>query len=106
MYKTQHLNRSIITLKKYNFKCHTINNKILNSPFIVQEVKPSDVPADRSWCNGCGQLFKPDKDKAVYQCPQCDQVINSTISQVMKNKELWLCGFFASIFLLTNKKLS
>ena len=60
----------------------------------MQEVKPSDVPADRSWCNGCGQLFKPDKDKAVYQCPQCDQVINSTISQVMKNKELWLCGFF------------
>ena len=41
---------------------------------IVKEVEPRNVPADRSWCNGCGQLFKPDKDKAVYQCPQCDQV--------------------------------
>ena len=41
---------------------------------VFKEIEPVNVPADQSWCNGCGRLFKESLDKKVYKCPQCKQV--------------------------------
>jgi len=41
---------------------------------VFHEVAPENVPAEESWCNGCGKLFSGSNDKRVYQCPQCDKM--------------------------------